>query len=65
MSLIGANEDASPAGLERWSGVVSYFVGNDPKNWRSGIPTYAKVDNARIYSERGFDLLRESAPVGV
>ena len=55
MSLIGANAKANAVGLAPQPGVVSYFIGNDPKNWRSGIPTYGKVNYAQIY--RGVDLV--------
>src|ERR1035438_585006 len=55
MSLIGANPQANPAGLARQPGVVSYFIGNDPKRWRSGIPTYGKVEYPQVYP--GVDLV--------
>ena len=55
MSLIGANANANAVGLAPQSGVVSYFIGNDPKNWRSGIPTYGKVKYPQIYP--GVDLV--------
>jgi hypothetical protein len=55
MSLIGANPKANAVGLAPQPGVVSYFIGNDPKNWRSGIPTYGKVKYAQIYP--GVDLV--------
>jgi uncharacterized protein (TIGR03437 family) len=55
MSLIGANPKAAAAGLDPQPGVVSYFIGNDPKNWRSGIPTYGKVSYPQIYP--GVDLV--------
>jgi uncharacterized protein (TIGR03437 family) len=55
MSLIGANAKANAVGLAPQPGVVSYFIGNDPKNWRSGIPTYGKVNYAQIYP--GVDLV--------
>jgi uncharacterized protein (TIGR03437 family) len=55
MSLIGANAKAIAVGLAPLPGVVSYFIGNDPKNWRSGIPTYGKVNYAQIYP--GVDLV--------
>jgi len=55
MSLIGANANANPVGLARQPGVVSYFIGNDPKNWRSGIPTYGKVKYPQVYP--GVDLV--------
>jgi hypothetical protein len=39
MSLIGANAKAHAVGMSPQPGVANYFIGNDSKNWRSGIPT--------------------------
>jgi photosystem II stability/assembly factor-like uncharacterized protein len=36
-------------------GTVSYFVGNDPKQWRTEIPTYSRVRRKGIYP--GVDLV--------
>jgi uncharacterized protein (TIGR03437 family) len=55
MSLIGANPKANAVGMSPQPGVVSYFIGNDPKNWRSGIPTYGKVKYPQVYP--GVDLV--------
>jgi uncharacterized protein (TIGR03437 family) len=55
MSLIGANAKVGAVGLARQTGVVSYFIGNDPAKWRSGIPTYGKVEYPQIYP--GVDLV--------
>jgi uncharacterized protein (TIGR03437 family) len=55
MSLIGANAKAHAVGMSPQPGVANYFIGNDPKNWRSGIPTYGKVNYAQIYP--GVDLV--------
>jgi uncharacterized protein (TIGR03437 family) len=55
MSLIGANSKANAVGLSPQPGVVSYFIGNDPRNWRSGIPTYGKVEYPQVYP--GVDLV--------
>src|ERR1039458_1842295 len=55
MSLIGANPMANAVGLAPQPGVVSYFIGNDPKKWRSGIPTYGKVKYPQVYP--GVDLV--------
>jgi len=55
MSLIGANAKANAVGLVPQPGVVSYFIGNDPKKWRTGIPTYGKVDCPQVYP--GIDLV--------
>jgi uncharacterized protein (TIGR03437 family) len=55
MSLIGANPKTSAAGLLPQPGIVSYFIGNDPKKWRTGIPTYGKVNYPEVYP--GVDLV--------
>ena len=55
MKLVGANAKTAAAGLDKQSGVVNYFVGNDPGKWRSGIPTYGKVAYTSIYP--GVDLV--------
>jgi uncharacterized protein (TIGR03437 family) len=55
MSLVGANPKANAVGLDPQPGVVSYFIGNDPKNWRSGIPTFGKVEYPQVYP--GVDLV--------
>jgi uncharacterized protein (TIGR03437 family) len=55
MSLMGASPKANAVGLTPQPGVVSYFIGNDPKKWRSGIPTYGKVEYPQIYP--GVDLI--------
>jgi hypothetical protein len=55
MTLVGASTKVIPAGLAPQPGIVNYFIGNDPKKWRSGIRTYGKVDYAQIYP--GVDLV--------
>ena len=55
LSLIGADTVARAAGLAPQPGVVSYFIGNDPKKWRSGVPTYGKVNYTQVYP--GVDLV--------
>ncbi len=55
MRLIGAKAGASAVGQARQTGVVSYLIGNDPKKWRTGIPTYGKVDYPQVYP--GIDLV--------
>ena len=55
MGLIGANPNAHAEGLAPQPGVVSYFIGNDPAKWRTGIPTYGKVNYAQVYP--GVDLV--------
>jgi hypothetical protein len=55
MKLLGADSAAAVTGLDRQAGVVNYFIGNDPKKWRSGIPTYGKVSYTAVYP--GIDLV--------
>jgi hypothetical protein len=49
MKLVGANPKAEVVGLEQLPGKVNYFIGNDPKKWRTNIPTYAKVQYQAVY----------------
>ena len=55
MSLVGANSQAPAVGVARQTGMVSYFLGNNPNDWHTGIPTYGKVDYAEVYP--GVDLV--------
>lgn len=50
----GANPNPELAGNKRLSGVVNYFIGNDPAKWRTNLPTYAAVTYKELY--RGIDL---------
>jgi hypothetical protein len=54
MKMEGAG-GAAPVGLERQTGISAYFIGNDPKQWRPGVPHYARVKYADVYP--GVDLL--------
>jgi hypothetical protein len=54
MKLIGANPNPKVSGLDRLAGKSNYFIDNDPKNWRTNVPNYAKVKCANVY--RGVDL---------
>jgi len=55
MKLVGANAKAAVSGMEPQASVASYFMGNDPKKWRTGIPTFGKVHYAQVYP--GVDLV--------
>jgi hypothetical protein len=55
MKLLHANPAAKVTGTDELPGTSSYFIGNDPKKWRSNVPTYAKVKYEGIYS--GIDLV--------
>ena len=42
-------------GLDELPGKANYFIGNDPKKWRTDVPTYAKVKYEGVYP--GIDLI--------
>ena len=49
MELLGAERNAQISGADQLPGVANYFIGNDPKKWRSGIAVYGKVKYQGIY----------------
>ncbi|HLJ95307.1 MAG TPA: SBBP repeat-containing protein [Gemmataceae bacterium] len=49
MELLGSNPGAVAQGAERLPGIANYFLGNDPSQWRTGIPTYAQVYYPEVY----------------
>ncbi len=51
----GANPQPRVMGLEELPGKVNYFIGNDPRRWRTNIPTYARVKTEAVY--RGIDVI--------
>jgi len=55
LKLVGANANAKVVGLEPLPGKSNYFIGNDPKEWRTNVPTYAKVKYKGVYP--GIDLI--------
>jgi hypothetical protein len=58
MKLVGANANAAMEGVDRLPGISNYFIGNDPKKWRTRIPHYAKVKYRQVYP--GIDLVYHS-----
>jgi uncharacterized repeat protein (TIGR01451 family) len=55
MGLVGANPEPQVVGLDELPGKSNYFIGNDPKKWRTSIPHYAKVRYEQVYP--GIDLV--------
>lgn len=55
MKLVGGDPDARVTGLQKLRGTVNYLRGNDPAKWRTGIPTYARVQHKDVYP--GIDLV--------
>lgn len=54
MKLLDANSLVHIEGVEPLPGTANYFIGNNPANWRTKIPTFARVRYAQVY--RGIDL---------
>jgi hypothetical protein len=55
MRLEGSRPSLEAVGLDEQPGKVNYFLGNDPRRWRTNIPTYAKVKYRNAYP--GIDLI--------
>jgi hypothetical protein len=55
MKLAGASPEAPVAGLKQLPGATNYFIGNEPRKWRTGIRSYAGVKYSNIYP--GVDLV--------
>lgn len=53
--LVSARPLSEPEGLEPTGAYSSYFLGNDRKQWRTGVPHYTKVRYRDVYP--GIDLV--------
>src|SRR2546426_2956094 len=49
MNLVGGNPTPRVEGLDELPGKANYFIGNDPKKWRTNVPTYARVKVRDVY----------------
>jgi hypothetical protein len=55
MKLVGSNPAPKISGVDRLPGKSNYFIGDDPKKWRTDVSTYAKVNYEQVYP--GVDLV--------
>ena len=55
MHLQGANSNAAVIATGELPGKSNYFIGNDPKKWRTNVPSYAQVKYRNVYP--GVDLV--------
>jgi hypothetical protein len=55
MRLLGSNPNPAITGVRELPGKTNYFLGNDPRKWRTNAPTYAKVKYENVYP--GVDLI--------
>ncbi|HVI72772.1 MAG TPA: SBBP repeat-containing protein, partial [Pyrinomonadaceae bacterium] len=54
-TLLGGNAAAKLTGHERLITKTNYFIGSDPRKWKTNLPNYAKVKYSRVYP--GVDLV--------
>src|SRR5947209_15899590 len=52
---IGGNSQAAVEPLDPLPGLANYFIGQDPRNWKTGVRTYGKIRYREIYP--GIDLV--------
>ena len=55
MGLTDGNPTPETVGNEQLPGRVNYLIGNDPKKWRTNIPTFARVERPQVYP--GIDMV--------
>ena len=55
MRLVGGNAGARTTALDELPGKSNYFIGNDPKNWRTNVTNYARVKFQNVYP--GIDMV--------
>ena len=46
LKLQGSSPKAVASGVKKLPGIVNYFIGNDPKRWRTRVPTYSGAHTA-------------------
>jgi len=54
LQLVGAAPTPRVVGLDQLPGTSNYLTGNDPTQWHTDIPTYARVEYQQVYP--GVDL---------
>jgi hypothetical protein len=54
MRLSGANQIPALTGQDELPGKSNYFIGNDPAQWRTGVPNFGRVAAQGVYP--GIDL---------
>ncbi len=50
MELLGGNANAVALGVDQLGGMANYYVGNDPAQWHTDIPTFGRVEYANVYN---------------
>jgi hypothetical protein len=60
LRFLGTNAAATVVGMEKLPGRSNYFVRDDPRQWRTQVPAYARVRYEGIYP--GVDLIYHGNP---
>ncbi|MBN2206025.1 MAG: hypothetical protein JW742_01355, partial [Candidatus Aminicenantes bacterium] len=60
LHFVGADPDSRLVGRETLSGVVNYYMGDDPSLWRTDVPTFASLAYEGLYP--GIDLIYDGGP---
>ena len=55
MRLAGGSPAEALTGMDEMPGKSNYFIGNDPSQWHTGVPNYARVAEKGVYP--GIDLV--------
>ena len=55
LKVVGANPRPKVVGVDELPGKSNYFIGKEPKNWRTNVPNYARVRYQDVYP--GVDLV--------
>jgi hypothetical protein len=55
MQLVGGSTTANVVGMDPQAGTSNDFIGNDPSQWRTGVPNYGRVEYQGVYP--GVDLV--------
>ncbi len=59
LRFVGANPETEITADERLPGIVNYFIGNDPAQWHTDLPTYGALVYHELYP--GIDLRFDGA----
>lgn len=59
VAMVGAQKPRSVTGVDASAGHVNYLHGRDQSAWRTGVPTFARVEYKDVYP--GIDLVYHSA----
>ncbi len=55
MQIVGADPQGRAAGVNPLVTKINYFIGNDPNQWHTNVPTFGKVQYEEVYP--GIDLV--------